>query len=80
MMTCGGKFPLLEMYIFDLNCIRSTPRFHRTMTRPFFVRDRITDFNIFDNHAIDAINQAKSRLSQGYPIDFQVRVHFYRRK
>lgn len=50
---------------------RST-RFHRSMTRPFFNRDRISDFEIFEKHADDAIWQLRTRLRQGYPVDFQV--------
>ncbi|KAF8998659.1 cytochrome P450 monooxygenase pc-3 [Cyathus striatus] len=46
-------------------------KFHRTITRPFFVRDRISDFEIFGTHADDALRQAKTRLAEGYPIDFQ---------
>jgi len=42
------------------------------MTRPFFNKERITDFDIFDRHATDAIGQAAIRLASGYPIDFQV--------
>lgn len=47
-------------------------RFHRSMTRPFFNKERITDFDIFDRHALDAISQAQQRLKAGFPIDFQV--------
>lgn len=43
------------------------------MTRPFFNKERITDFDIFDRHAHDAIEQAAQRLAAGYPIDFQVK-------
>ncbi|KAJ7592412.1 cytochrome P450 [Mycena floridula] len=46
-------------------------KFHRSMTRPFFNKDRISDFDIFDQHAEDAISQIKTRLSQGYPVEFQ---------
>ncbi|GJJ08896.1 hypothetical protein Clacol_003116 [Clathrus columnatus] len=46
-------------------------KFHRAMTRPFFVRDRVTDFDIFDRHADIAINKMIERLSEGEPIDFQ---------
>ncbi|KAF8554979.1 cytochrome P450 [Imleria badia] len=46
-------------------------KFHRSMTRPFFSRDRISDFEIFERHADDAIGQLKARLRQGYPVDFQ---------
>lgn len=43
------------------------------MTRPFFSKDRIGHFDIFEKHAEDAIGQLKARLREGYPIDFQVR-------
>ncbi|KAL1754622.1 cytochrome P450 [Schizophyllum commune] len=46
-------------------------KFHRTMTRPFFSKDRIAHFDIFDRHAADILSQAKTRLAQGLPIDFQ---------
>ncbi|OAX41096.1 cytochrome P450 [Rhizopogon vinicolor AM-OR11-026] len=46
-------------------------RFHRSMTRPFFSKDRISHFDIFEKHATDAINQLKMRLRDGYPVDFQ---------
>lgn len=41
------------------------------MTRPFFSRDRITDFDNFQRHADDVIRQLKKRLRAGYAIDFQ---------
>lgn len=46
-------------------------KFHRSMTRPFFNKDRISHFDIFDKHAEDAISQLKIRLRDGYPVDFQ---------
>ncbi|KAG2139717.1 cytochrome P450 [Suillus clintonianus] len=46
-------------------------KFHRSMTRPFFSKDRVSDFDIFENHADDAISQIKTRLREGYPVDFQ---------
>ncbi|KAJ7573580.1 cytochrome P450 [Mycena floridula] len=46
-------------------------KFHRAMTRPFFNKDRISDFDIFDRHAEDVISQIKGRLAQGYPVEFQ---------
>ncbi|KAG1731772.1 cytochrome P450 [Suillus lakei] len=45
--------------------------FHRSMTRPFFSKDRVSDFVIFEKHADDAIGQIKTRLSEGYPVDFK---------
>ncbi|KAJ7802611.1 hypothetical protein B0H14DRAFT_2614182 [Mycena olivaceomarginata] len=41
------------------------------MTRPFFKRDRISDFELFDRHSRDAIASIQNRLREGYPIDFQ---------
>lgn len=68
---CGSKSTLIWL--------RSTlthrdhgSRFHRSMTRPFFTKDRITHFDIFDRHAEDTISQMKSRFKEGYPLDFQV--------
>lgn len=46
-------------------------KFHRSMTRPFFSKERITDFENFDRHATAAIALAKDRLRAGFPIDFQ---------
>ncbi|EFI27617.1 cytochrome P450 monooxygenase pc-2 [Coprinopsis cinerea okayama7 len=41
------------------------------MTRPFFTRERISDFETFDTHAEEALHLARGRLREGYPIDFQ---------
>ena len=49
-------------------------KFHRSMTRPFFNRDRISHFDNFDRHAEDAIRQFKNRLYEGHPVDFQVHL------
>ncbi|KAG0700618.1 cytochrome P450 monooxygenase pc-3 [Suillus ampliporus] len=46
-------------------------KFHRSMIRPFFSKDRVSDFDIFEKHADDAIGQIKIRLREGYPVDFQ---------
>ncbi|KAI0775658.1 cytochrome P450 [Trametes elegans] len=46
-------------------------KFHRSMTRPFFSKDRISHFDIFDRHAQDALQQMKTRMRQGYAIDWQ---------
>ncbi|KAF9450762.1 cytochrome P450 [Macrolepiota fuliginosa MF-IS2] len=46
-------------------------KFHRSITRPAFTRDRISDFELFDRHAEIAIQQLKSRLREGHPVDFQ---------
>ena len=44
------------------------------MTRPFFTRERISDFDIYDKNCANALKLAKTRLAEGYPVEFQ--VHF----
>lgn len=41
------------------------------MTRPFFSKDRISHFDIFERHATDALGQLKARLREGYAVDIQ---------
>ncbi|KAI6117314.1 hypothetical protein EV401DRAFT_1969734 [Pisolithus croceorrhizus] len=50
----------------------SDTRFHRSMTRPFFNKDRVSHFDTFEKHTEDALSQAKAGLQEGYPVDFQV--------
>ncbi|KAI6039228.1 cytochrome P450 [Pisolithus marmoratus] len=52
-----------------------TWKFHRSMTRPFFSKDRTSHFDIFEKHAEDALNQTKARLREGFPVDFQDMVY-----
>ncbi|KAI0029775.1 cytochrome P450 [Vararia minispora EC-137] len=46
-------------------------KFHRGITRPFFSRDRISDFAMFDRHTLEALGALRERLASGAPIDFQ---------
>ncbi|CAA7262215.1 unnamed protein product [Cyclocybe aegerita] len=46
-------------------------KFHRGITRPFFTRERISDFDIYARNADRSLKQAKKRLAEGYSIDFQ---------
>ena len=41
------------------------------MARPFFSKERISDFDIFARHTDETIAQLSQRLSQGYPVEFQ---------
>ena len=41
------------------------------MTRPFFAKDRVSHFDIFEKYAQEAIHRMKIRLREGYPVDFQ---------
>ncbi|KAF5332143.1 hypothetical protein D9611_008194 [Ephemerocybe angulata] len=46
-------------------------KFHRTMARPFFSRDRVSDLERFDKHIQKAISLFQQRMKTGYAIDFQ---------
>ncbi|KAF9484032.1 cytochrome P450 [Pholiota conissans] len=46
-------------------------KFHRSITRPFFNRERINDFQIFERSCQLVMSLAQSRLEEGYAIDFQ---------
>ncbi|CAA7269186.1 unnamed protein product [Cyclocybe aegerita] len=46
-------------------------KFHRSMTRPFFTRERISDFEIYDRNCDISLRQARTRLKEGYPVEFQ---------
>lgn len=41
------------------------------MTRPFFSKDRISDFELFDCHADQVIAKMKERLKDGIAVDIQ---------
>ena len=41
------------------------------MTRPFFSKDRISDFEIFDRHADQVVAKMKERFSQDIAVDVQ---------
>ena len=42
------------------------------MTRPFFSRERTSEFKIYDKHCDTTLQLAMTRLAEGYPFDFQV--------
>ena len=46
-------------------------RLHRSMTRPFFSKDRISDFELFDRHADQVISKMKERFEEGVAVDIQ---------
>ena len=51
--------------------INVSPRFHRSMTRPFFSKDRISDFELFDRHADKVIVKMKERFKEGIAVNVQ---------
>ncbi|EMD37347.1 hypothetical protein CERSUDRAFT_153962 [Gelatoporia subvermispora B] len=46
-------------------------RLHRGMTRPFFSREKVNDFELFDKYADKALQKLKERLRAGHAVDFQ---------
>ena len=42
------------------------------MTRPFFTRERISDFEIYDRNSDLSLRLAKERIAEGHAVDFQV--------
>ncbi|CAE6429552.1 unnamed protein product [Rhizoctonia solani] len=67
----GRVFSVLGNGIF--NSDGNTWKFHRSMSRPYFTRDRISHFDNFARHADVAISQLLSRLAEpSHPaVDFQ---------
>ncbi|TFK21808.1 cytochrome P450 [Coprinopsis marcescibilis] len=60
---------LLGQGIFNVD--GQTWKFHRMMARPYFARDRISDFDNFDHNLEVAIAVAQERLSEGFAINVQ---------
>jgi len=47
------------------------------MTRPFFTRERISDFEIYDRNCSLSLKEAGARAKEGYSIDFQVELRLH---
>ncbi|KIM86057.1 hypothetical protein PILCRDRAFT_816605 [Piloderma croceum F 1598] len=70
----GGKFRKAMASVLGTGVFNSDGemwKFHRSMTRPFFVKDVTSDFDKFDRHADIAVEKMKERSRAGYAIDFQ---------
>ncbi|KAJ7662330.1 cytochrome P450 [Mycena rosella] len=67
----GAEFRRVMEPLLGTGVFAADGKFHRQMTRPFFHRERISDFDLFDHHAENAIGQFKARLREGHPADFQ---------
>ncbi|KAF7362516.1 Cytochrome P450 monooxygenase pc-3 [Mycena venus] len=46
-------------------------KFHRGISRPFFTKDRISDFQGYARHSDRALSLLAQRLQEGFPVDFQ---------
>lgn len=47
-------------------------KFHRGITRPFFTRERITDFDIYERKSTIALQTSHTLILEGHSIDVQV--------
>ncbi|KAF9034327.1 cytochrome P450 monooxygenase pc-3 [Panaeolus papilionaceus] len=46
-------------------------KFHRAITRPFFTKERISDFDIYTRNCDKSLDEVRNRLAEGYPVDIQ---------
>ncbi len=71
-VTCGSELIIIIILNFIYSLLKAfTSRFHRSMTRPFFSRERISHFNLFERHADELIGLMTRRLRDGHAIDVQ---------
>ncbi|KZT68533.1 cytochrome P450 [Daedalea quercina L-15889] len=66
----GFMSPVLGTGVFNSDG-ESSHRFHRSMTRPFFSRDKISHFDIFDRHAETALSKMSQSFCNNHAVDFQ---------
>jgi len=68
----GDKWKLVqESQVCAPSLTNSIRRHHRTMARPFFSKDRVSDFEILDRHADQVVTKMKERFSRGISVDVQ---------
>lgn len=61
----------LRLMNFFLEIDETRHRFHRSMTRPFFTRERISHFEIFETYADEAVALISERSDEGVAVDVQ---------
>lgn len=66
MATCGNSTENVRLLV--LTCLSISPS---AVTRPFFAKERVTDFGIFERKALLALNRMQERFVQGQAIDVQ---------
>ena len=54
-----------------VNFLTHGDRFHRSMSRQFFTKDKISHFDNFDRHADLVISKLRDRLREGVAVDVQ---------
>ena len=75
MTYIGEMWKCVHVSFTTLSTDSKSSRFHRAMSRPFFTRERINDFDIYDKNCAKTLKLTKTRLAEGYPVEFQ--VHFF---
>ena len=68
---CGSKSAVLVLVATQVSVDQPRIRFHRSITRPFFTKARISNFEIFDRHADLVISKLKERVASGISVDIQ---------
>lgn len=65
---CSLYFQRMHKYVNDYH----QNRFQRGIARPFFVRERINDFEIYYRNSNISFQAAEKHLADGYSVDVQV--------
>ncbi|KAH9927180.1 cytochrome P450 monooxygenase pc-2 [Epithele typhae] len=69
--SAGPEFRDTMHSVLGTGVFNADGMFHRTMTRPYFSRDRISHFELFNRHGDLAIKKMKDRFAAGRALDFQ---------
>jgi cytochrome P450 len=51
-----------------------TWKFHRSMARPFFTTERVSDFDCFERHSLEALRIMSEHADRNQPLDVQART------
>ena len=54
-VKCGSAYILVTDSV-ELSILMEASRFHRAMTRPFFTREHISDFDIYDKNCVQGLD------------------------
>ncbi|EJD35309.1 cytochrome P450 monooxygenase pc-1 [Auricularia subglabra TFB-10046 SS5] len=67
----GPTFREAARSLLGFGVFNADGQFHRSMSRPFFNRDRISDFDIFSRHSDTVFRKITDRLNTGVAVDFE---------
>ena len=54
-----------------------TWKYHRTMARPFFATERVSDFACFERHLLQALKIMSEHADRNQPLDVQARTSWF---